>query len=208
MGRNQVAGPEKSVREADPRSERSYMALIGAMERLARAVPLNELTITRIVKEAEVTRPTFYQHFTGIHDLARTAALADLDRAIPEAPAAPPPTPCALRDDVAARVLPALRHLEAHRDFYLNVLQNGGSVELFSGIIRLVTHKMLPDAFRAAGGDDTGATEDLMSVVAAGIMWMVVEWLRNPDAPGGAEALAARIGRTMGLMLAEATGDA
>jgi len=191
-----VASSEKLPREADPRSERSYAALIGAIERLAREVPLNELTITRVVKEAEVTRPTFYQHFTGIHHLAQVAALADLDRAIPPAAAAS----CGLQDDVAARVLPALQHLQAHRAFYLNVLENGASVELFSGIIRLVTDKMLPDAFRAAGGSDE-ATGDLMALVAAGIMWMVVDWLRDPEA-AAAESMAARVSRAVAAMVA------
>lgn len=193
-----MSSSEKSLREADPRSERSYAALVGAIERLAREVPLNELTITRVVKEAAVTRPTFYQHFTGIHHLAQVAALADLDRAIPAAGAVP--APCGLKDDVAGRVLPALRHLQAHRDFYLNVLENGASVELFSGIIRLVTDKMLPDAFRAAGGTDE-ATGDLMALVAAGIMWMVVDWLRDPEA-AGAEAMAGRVSRAVTAMVA------
>ncbi len=199
--RNQVASSEKPLREADPRSERSYAALIGAMERLGREVPLHELTITRVVKEAAVTRPTFYQHFTGIHHLAQVAALGDLDRAIPPAPSGAGTSGRAIQEDVAARVLPALRHLQTHSDFYLNVLENGANVALFSGIVRLVTEKMLPDAFRAAGGSDE-ATGDLMRLVAAGVMWLVVEWMREGETGTDAEEMAGRVSRAIGLLVA------
>ncbi|WP_375691692.1 TetR/AcrR family transcriptional regulator [Pseudooceanicola sp. LIPI14-2-Ac024] len=205
-----MSSAQNASRSPDPRSERSSAALAEAMMRLARETPLNELTITRLVQEAQVTRPTFYQHCNGIQDLAQRVALANLDRAIPEnaAPEATATDGAQLSAHVASHVCAALDHLEENRAFYLNVLDHAGSVEFFEGIIRLLTAKMVADAFAALRRADPEAAEDLMQVLAGGVMWLVIGWLRSEAPKDTPAAMSRRIGQTVATLLLSAGASA
>lgn len=179
----------------DPRFQRSLKALLDAVSELLDREPLQDLSITRIVEAAGVTRPTFYQHFADLPDAARRAGLARL------ADAFPIPQPAAalagmaaeeMRGQIERHTLPVLTHLRAHRDFYVRVLEGGGNVAFFEEIVAFVAQRMLPEAFEIAARKGLAARDDLMAVLAGGIMWLAIRWLRG-EIDGDAEAMTRRI---------------
>ena len=180
------------ARTDDPRFQRSLKALRAAVLGLVEAGPLADLSITRLVQTAGVTRPTFYQHFADIPDAARRVALALLDQAFP----VPPPFPAGVEitpDSLFARIegnaLPVIRHLQAHRSFYVNVLEGAGNAAFFEEVVTFLSGRFLPEGNALAPRDPHG---DRMTVMAGGLMWLVVRWLRDDGAADAPEPLARR----------------
>lgn len=61
-------GPRDGGR-ADRRVRRSRRAIVAAFDRLITDVPLEQITVSAIAREADVDRKTFYQHFGTIDGL-------------------------------------------------------------------------------------------------------------------------------------------
>ena len=70
--------------------------------------------------------------------------------------------------------LPRLEHLSEDRAFYRNVAEGAGSVEFFDGLVALVEGRVL------AGGV-LDAMPDRAALVAGGVTWLVIRWLRSTD---------------------------
>lgn len=189
-------------RAEDPRFQRSLKALLDAVSELLDREPLQDLSITRIVEAAGVTRPTFYQHFADLPDAARRAGLARLADAfpIPQPAAQAEMATAEMRGQIERHTLPVLTHLRAHRDFYVRVLEGGGNVAFFEEIVAFVAQRMLPEAFEIAARKGLAARDDLMAVLAGGIMWLVVRWLRG-EVDGDPEAMMRRISGIAATMI-------
>ena len=198
-----MQGVARTMRVDDPRSRRSLEALLGAVTVLVDHEPLDLISITRVGEAAGVTRPTFYQHFADVPAAAQRAALVRLEAAF--AAAVPPPvdrsaTSRELRRRIEERARPLLEHLMAHRDFYVRVIEGAGNVGFFEELVAFVAAQLLPDVFTAA---DTagGAREDLATLVAGGVVWIVVRWLRGPSTSQDSHAMARRIASTVPKVL-------
>lgn len=181
-----------SMKAGDPRFQRSLAAIRGAVQELVTAKSPAELTITEVVRAANVTRPTFYQHFASVPEAARNTALALLDDAFP-IPLPISPEDRALRDQLIARIkgnaTPVLRHLSEWRGFYVNVLEGAGTAAFFEQIIAFLTTRLLPDIGKIARSDAHG---DRVTILAGGLMWMVTRWLRE-ETPKDVEYFADRL---------------
>lgn len=194
MERCKVAKPEKSQRQAepteDPRALRSREALIAATTALIDAKPIGELSILQVVEAAGVTRPTFYRHFTDVADAARQAALARLQNAFPADPpclVAQSTDPDCIRAQILDRSLQPLEHLRTCRVFYARVLEGAATVSFFQALVAFLATRMMGDALCLI----PGASEDRRTLLAGGVMWLVIDWLL-----GGAEdptAMARRL---------------
>lgn len=185
----------------DPRMQRSRTALLDAATRLLDVKPVSEISITRLVEEAGVTRPTFYQHFPDIPAIARAAAIARLAAAspIPEPIPVAELTPAQIRDVIATQFLPDLVHLTEHRDFYLRVLDGATDLHLLTELVTLSLERTTPEPFEhATRGHDTTA-HDLMTLVAGGTTWLILTWLR--DSSHTPDVLASRIATTVASTL-------
>lgn len=159
--------------------------LVDALTQQIDLVPVPDISITRLVEAAGVTRPTFYQHFADIPDAARRAALTRLASAFPMPDAAKSPadiTHSGIHDRIVAHAQPVLIHLQAHREFYLRVLGAGSNADFFEEIIRFISNRLLPEVFDIAAKGDPDIQRDLNSVTAGGIMWMMIRWLRDEQA--------------------------
>lgn len=195
----------RKSREDDPRYRRSLSAILDAVTSLIEAHSLAEISITRVVEAAGVTRPTFYQHFADVPAAARVAGLARLEAAFPP----PEPlsdlgtlTPQALRTHIVGHVEPVLRHLCEHRVFYLRILDGAGNVAFFEEIVSFVSGRMLPDVFEIAAREGGAETDDLIAVTAGGVMWLTIRWLRGEPAPENAAQMAHRIAGLTPAMVA------
>ncbi|WP_234186717.1 TetR/AcrR family transcriptional regulator [Shinella sp. NM-101] len=177
-----MAAKTVRLREEDPRFQRSLTALIDAITDQIDGVPLSDISITRVVEAAGVTRPTFYQHFADIPEAARRAALVRLSSSFPiPAPAAGPDDlrPQAIRDRITGHTEPVLSHLLAHRNFYLRVLEEATNVAFFEEIISFVGERLLPEVFELAARGSDAARRELTVVTAGGVTWLVIRWLRG-----------------------------
>ena len=60
---------EKNDEHVDRRVRRSRRAIVAAFDRLITEVPLEQVTVSAIAREADVDRKTFYQHFGSVDGL-------------------------------------------------------------------------------------------------------------------------------------------
>jgi len=186
-----VGNNEKSAARADdPRFQRSRIALLEAMTVLLDVLPVGDISITLVVEKASVTRPTFYRHFADVAEAARAAALNRLEAAIPVLPPVDPASvagPEELHNHVVLMALPALEHLRACRGFYLRVLGEAATMSFFQALVVFLSERMMPHKTAPSGV----VAEDRKTVLAGGIMWLVINWLQSgaEDAP----AMAARM---------------
>lgn len=169
-------------RESDPRFLRSRASIIGAVTILVGELPIEHLSITRVVEAAGVTRPTFYQHFPDVLAAAQEAAFVRLAEAFPgpREPRAAARLPDAeLHRRIVAQAGPVFVHLAEHRPFYQRVLGAAAGVSFFDRLIAFVASRMLPESLDA-GERAHAFQEDLTTVMASGMTWLVVRWVSSP----------------------------
>lgn len=183
-------------KESDPRFQRSRASIIAAVMDLVAEVPIEQISITRIVEAAGVTRPTFYQHFPDVVSAAQEAAFVRLAKAFP----GPPEGSAAARlpDDelhrrIIAQASPVFTHLAEHRLFYQRVLAAAAGVTFFDRLIAFVASRMLPESLDA--GERAHSFQDnLTTVMASGMTWLVVRWVSSAvPQPASASQMAAQV---------------
>lgn len=188
----------------DVRLERSREAILRAITPMIETMPLAEISITRLVSEAGVTRPTFYQHFPDILTAARVAGFQRLTAAFPFAERLPPGTvltAAELQECVVKRAEPVFEHLATHREFYVRVMEGAGTAGFFGELIDFTAARLLPEAMAALAGSPERvslATE----FFAAGLTWLTIRWLRA-EATTPAKDMA----RQVAELVAELIGD-
>jgi len=190
----------------DPRAARSKRALIAAATALLDANDLDELSITQVVAAAGVTRPTFYQHFGDLAELARAAAVARLDEEFTRHEPASPSASDVTRVEPVVREL--LEHLAAHRDFYRRVLHGPRSGAAVNAAVDLVARRILERSplLQSVAEPDTEEVRDGVVIVSGGIVWLLSGWLGTRlTGRDSVEAMAHRI--TVQLMRLGAASD-
>lgn len=193
-----LAAAAEDARAADPRPARSRAALIdAATEALGTSDPGN-LSITTLVKTAGVSRPTFYQHFTDVHELIHTAALTKLSAAFDTLlPADPTASVAVFTSEVSTNLL---KQLQVDADFYRNVLAISGNSSLVAELIDFLSHRFLsrPAVAERFTTKNPDFTSNYAQFVAAGVAWLAVRWLAT-DFTGEhtAEATGERLAQMM-----------
>lgn len=165
----------------DARMERSREAIIRAIIPMIETMPLAEISITRLVSAAGVTRPTFYQQFPDILTAARVAAFQRLMEAFPFPEPLPPGTVLTtekLRERVIRRAEPIFGHLSAHRTFYVRVMDEAGTAGLLGELIEFTAERLLPEAMAALAGAPERAAL-VTEFFAGGLTWLTIRWLRS-----------------------------
>ncbi len=177
----------------DPRFVRSRNALLDAVTGLIDGGPIDDISITRIVDAAGVSRPTFYQHFNDVPGAARAAALRRLVKAFPpSAPAATELGPADIRRRIEAAVLPVFRHLKHRRSFYRRVLESGANVAFFDDLVAFLADRMMI-AGLTPRASTSRASAPLGVFLAGGAMWLVIRWIQSNNGAESPEDLAAQI---------------
>ena len=167
----------EDTRAADPRPARTRAALIeAATEALSTSDPGN-LSITLLVKAAGVSRPTFYQHFSDLHELVHAAALSKLSAAFDSLlPADPAASLAVFTSEVSINLL---KQLQADATFYRRVLAFSGNSSLVAELIGFLSHRFLsrPAVAERFTTKTPQLTSEYAQFVAAGVAWMAVRWL-------------------------------
>lgn len=179
----------------DPRIARSRRALLDALAELLELRDVQDISVTELVAAAGVSRPTFYQHFADVPALAAEAAAERIaetfarsdERFSTEARA----------EFVEGTVGEIVAEMDAHRTFYRRVLAGPSARAASDHIIRFVAERMRQ---RVYGADATPDEDDRIALVAAGIAWLVVQWVERD--PVGRNDPATASHRLAGLILA------
>ena len=177
----------------DPRFHRSRSTLIEAMIQLVREQPVVSISITQVVEVAGVTRPTFYQHFADVPSAARAAALHQLSEAYSHIESGLERASVEeVRTMLEKRTVSVLRHLHTDKTFYLNVFDSAGNIDLFEGLVGIVSERMMRPGFQRKTHPNEDE-RDLKLLLAGGLTWLSINWLRKGDKASSAEAMARRI---------------
>lgn len=175
----------------DPRAQRSRASIIAALVELVETQPVAEISITRVVEAAGITRPTFYQHFPDITTAVQSAGFERLAAAFPVPEPGPARmTDAELRERIVAHAAPVLRHLAEHLGFYRQVLASAIGVGFFDNLVSFVASRILPELASEAGQPEP-LQQNVRTVIAAGMTWLVLRWVAGGALrPDRAEVLA------------------
>lgn len=178
----------------DPRLARTRDALIGAATAALDERDPESLTITDLVAEAGVSRPSFYQHFGDLPTLVHAAALTRMRSAF-ETIATPAPTV----DSWSAFSLGTLRelisHFDSHAAFYLRAVNGPGGQHFAASVIRFLSERFRTVSPLAATIAESERPAERADFLAAGVLWTITAWLPL-DAPDRADVdeMAHRVG--------------
>ncbi len=165
---------------------RSRAALVAAMTALLDEVDLEQISITQVVRAAGVTRPTFYQHFTDLAQLASDAAIARLDAEFSRHDdvrvADRVPQSSSLEAWLSALepiVHELLEHLAEHGDFYRRVFNGPSTRQLIDAGVGLLARRILQHSPLGAAVAEPQAeeTRDKIAIISGGIVWLICTWL-------------------------------
>ncbi len=170
----------------DVRARRSRDRLFAAVLALAADVPVDELTVTRVARAADVHRSTFYEHASTPDGLLRAALLAELD----ELRADLIDDPDRATDTAVARTTrDVLEHVLRHLTVYRRGLADAAGAGGLHGMLSqhfLASSRSLREQGRlvlpqgVAGADDHLVAESAMRLIALGTVGVIRAWLDQP----------------------------
>lgn len=138
----------------------------------------SSVSITDVVREAGVTRPTFYAAFGDLPTAFADAASSRLDEAFDGLTVAADVSETERAEAMAAAFLEILNRLEPHSEFYSRVLHGPGGMQVHAEIVGFVAGRLREhsrvSAMLMKGTIPASVTS---SALAAGITWTITTWL-------------------------------
>lgn len=183
---------------------RSTEALLSAAESLLRERDAAEITATDVVRRAEVSRPTLYQHFGDLTSLFVAATTDRLHTLFDDA------LPARQGSDYEAgrsSILHLLEHLRADAQLFLHATRGPGGYAVLKALTgtlaeRLRTHSPLRTAL-----DRPGTPAQLDLFLAHGTVGMVADWLESDfSGADSVESMTDRIVTVLAFHLERTTG--
>ncbi|GAA4742560.1 TetR/AcrR family transcriptional regulator [Nocardioides endophyticus] len=167
----------------DPRVERSRAQLTDALTTLLRTREPREISVSALCTEAGLSRPTFYQHFANLDEVAVAGIEGRFRHLRAELPEADGP-------ETSYRLLLAwLIELDGERDAWQRTI---GSGMAFSASRDAVEAWLVQQLAQHA----PSATPPVLRYAAAGFLGAVRSWLlqdAGPDRPSAAELAASLV---------------
>ncbi|GAB4097134.1 hypothetical protein GCM10028787_26090 [Brachybacterium horti] len=140
------------------------------------------ITVTDIVTEAGVTRPTFYAAFGDLPTAFADAALSRLEEAFAGMTLTPAVPEAERSAAMEAAFLGILRRLEPHADFFARALRGPGGIEVHVRAVDFLATRLRessplsPDLARGPLSPGTASTS-----LAAGVVWTILVHLGEED---------------------------
>jgi len=154
----------------DPRAERSRAQLVDALHALLRNRDAREISVSALCAQAGLSRPTFYQHFTSVDEVAVAGIEDRLLRIRAGLPEGDGP-------EASYRFLVAwLEELDAERESWQRTI---GSGTAFSASRDAVETWLVARLAQRA----PGASPSVLRYAAAGFLGAVRAWLLQEDGP-------------------------
>jgi AcrR family transcriptional regulator len=178
-----------SAPPGDRRVRRTQATLQRALIDLVQDRDLSQITVADVADRADVSRSTFYDHYTDVHELAEAACTSMLDDlfrfalALDAAPAHPSGTP----EDPDPALTAFFTHFAEHAGLYRSLLGPTGSARVIEHVRRRTTAAAHYSG-RLAPTDvtpppDTGSPDFPLDVpaafVAGALIGVAADWLQR-----------------------------
>jgi AcrR family transcriptional regulator len=184
----------KLVAKADPRILRSQKSLKASLLALIERQDLTTLSIADVTREAGVSRSTFYDHYSDLHELAESACTEMFEALLAETPV----FSLAGTEDFNPLVS-LFDHVLLHRRLYTALLGPDGSARVMAYLLHRMTIAIhvnrapTEKEFSTHRDDPLEAPLDVIAAFSAGaLLGVVVDWLARgcPGTPGAMAAEA------------------
>ncbi len=181
--------PEKNLSTRAAQSRRALLEV--TFKQLSQAQP-GTPNISDLVKQAGVSRPTFYQHFKDADGLMRTAAFEKLNQVFASLPAAD-------QEEVLTQqsFLQLLLGLQKEAIFFRNIMQTSGNATLALELVGFIGNRLLaqPSIVHQLESKTQGSNlKDYVQFIAAGVSWVTVHWLHSDfEGPNSPQAMSQRL---------------
>lgn len=145
-------------------------ALEAALLDLLNTTTLDKITIKDIVERAQVSRQTFYYHFSDIYELVDWS-FQDAVKRLGEAPV----------QDQRARMVLAVETLREQRNLVMNVYHSLGRERLMQGlerVIRPIVEGNAQEMLAEVSGKES-SREFVISFLVHGIIGSIIQWLND-----------------------------
>lgn len=171
-----------TMRRENPMVTRSRAALIGAATRLLEGREAADISVTDVVTEAGMSRPTFYQHFADLGALFAAAGLARLEEVFARSEASRP-APADSAGVLAERLGVLAARLGEQAVFYARIHASQGGSAFHAGAVSATAARLRREPLlRDRVGEEAAHWEFL----AAGVVWLITRHLatlcRTPPA--------------------------
>ncbi len=188
----------ESSASVDPRARRSKDALEAAFLDLVASRELAQISISDITKYAGLSRSTFYEHYTDMHELAASACTVMFDSLVAGSRMLDPGIldPDVLYDNP---LIPVFRHFADHAPLYRSLLGPDGSARVINHLMHRIRvsayiNRRLRGPVEATYDDAPGDVphDPEAALVAGALVGAIVDWLRH-GCPSPPETMAAAV---------------
>ena len=164
-------------------SLRSEKLIKKAFAKLLHEREFSKITVSDIVKEAEICRGTFYAHYLDINDLfeqMEAEIVSDITEYINATGVV------AFLDDPRPTVEFCLALIEKDKEYYKNLLLNKSALMVSEKIIQNTREKVLTEITSSLKLKTKEETQTFLVFVSGGIECLFIRWLNN-DVPMSTE---------------------
>lgn len=179
----------------DPRATRSRQALIQAATRILDAAPTPDLGVSDIVREAGVSRPTFYQHFGDTAALIQAATITRLCEIF--SVAKPLTLGTSWTEFARENFRAILAEMNKNRTFYTNVLEGVGGYNASNDTVEIVARRILDNSPLGPvlkSQRSPLSPKEHAHFMSAGAIWLIARRLLDSPEPLNTTELADHIG--------------
>lgn len=169
----------------DSGSKRSRALLLAAVTRLLDAdADADRITVTDIVTEAGLTRPTFYAVYEDLPQAFAGAALARLEESFAGLGVDPDIDADTRSEEMRSAFAAILGRLAAHTDFFARVLRGPGGPVVHARIVEFVAARVRESSPVSRALSSGPLPVDMSSsAIAAGVVWTMIRWTDESPRP-------------------------